>query len=348
MKGRFFTLDGLRGVAALSVVYFHLASFRWVPEPPAAYLAVDLFFGLSGFVIAHAYDVRFRRGMTVCEFMKRRLVRLFPLYILTLIVFSIILYRDQIMSGTIVWHQMIATTFSNLLLFPTPFLTEQPAGLFPSDPPAWSLFLEFWIANLGYACLWRYLTGKTLLLIIAVSALGLVLCQNYYGTLNLGVRWHGFSEGVARVCFSFFLGISISRIVEAKAVRVKVAPWFLLSFLAVVLLAPIGREQLKFYELTCILVIFPLMIYFGSAVVETRPRLGALLGDISYAVYLLHYPIAQKLDAFARFRGYEPGVVSGASFLFGCVVIAYLVDRSFDVPMRRWLTGISQPLRSST
>ncbi len=49
-------------------------------------LAVDLFFALSGFVLAHAYEQKFERGMTAFDFMKIRFIRLYPLYILALFI----------------------------------------------------------------------------------------------------------------------------------------------------------------------------------------------------------------------------------------------------------------------
>ena len=88
---RFTGLDGLRGLAALAVFGAH------VPDPllrdalPGCDLAVDLFFALSGFVLAHAYFERLRKGMGVGTFFKRRVIRLYPLYALgTIISLSIV------------------------------------------------------------------------------------------------------------------------------------------------------------------------------------------------------------------------------------------------------------------
>ena len=84
-KPRFEILDGLRGVAAMIVVAFHL--FETYSAGPGeqilnhGYLAVDFFFVLSGFVIGYAYDDRWKR-MTTWDFFKRRLVRLQPMVIL--------------------------------------------------------------------------------------------------------------------------------------------------------------------------------------------------------------------------------------------------------------------------
>src|SRR6476619_705398 len=84
-KKHFEVLDGLRGVAALTVVIFHF--MEWVFSDYSknfighGFLAVDFFFCLSGFVIGYAYDNRIRK-MGVGEFFKSRLIRLHPLVVL--------------------------------------------------------------------------------------------------------------------------------------------------------------------------------------------------------------------------------------------------------------------------
>jgi peptidoglycan/LPS O-acetylase OafA/YrhL len=80
-KLKYEVLDGMRGVAAIAVVMFHAASFFGALRPPSAYLAVDFFFALSGFVLGYAYDRRLAGGMSAVNFMLRRLIRLYPLYI---------------------------------------------------------------------------------------------------------------------------------------------------------------------------------------------------------------------------------------------------------------------------
>ena len=81
-KPRYEILDGLRGVAAMLVVAFHLFEtyFHMAPDQPInhGYLAVDFFFVLSGFVIGYAYDDRWDK-MSLGNFFKRRLIRLHPM-----------------------------------------------------------------------------------------------------------------------------------------------------------------------------------------------------------------------------------------------------------------------------
>ena len=80
-KPRYDILDGLRGVAALMVILYHVFEcFDWTPVPHG-YLAVDFFFVLSGFVIGYAYDSRWQQGLTIGNFFKRRLIRLHPMVV---------------------------------------------------------------------------------------------------------------------------------------------------------------------------------------------------------------------------------------------------------------------------
>ena len=88
-KPRYEILDGLRGVAAMIVVAFHL--LETYSKGPAyqvlnhGYLAVDFFFVLSGFVIGYAYDDRWGR-MTYRDFFKRRLIRLHPMVVMGMLI----------------------------------------------------------------------------------------------------------------------------------------------------------------------------------------------------------------------------------------------------------------------
>ena len=85
-KPHYDILDGLRGVAAITVVWFHLfeayATSHLDQRINHGYLAVDFFFMLSGFVIGYAYDDRWKKKMSVKDFLKRRLIRLHPMVVM--------------------------------------------------------------------------------------------------------------------------------------------------------------------------------------------------------------------------------------------------------------------------
>jgi peptidoglycan/LPS O-acetylase OafA/YrhL len=335
MAQRFLTLDGLRGVAAIIVVCFHMGYVRWMPTPAFGYLAVDIFFALSGFVLAQANDERFADGLTATRFMIRRTIRLFPLYLTVLLPGIALEFRSYLSPQT------LKTAGFNLLLLPTPFYTETPAGLFPNDPPAWSLFFEFWIANLFYALFWPLLSRGKLWAIVAVSAVGLIGCQLYFGSLDEGDRWSGAIVGLARVLFSFFAGVLISRSAPDSKLALATPSLLLLAATVALLCMPVTGFATKPYETICVLIFFPSIIWLGAGAIEKRPWLGARLGDMSYALYLFHFPLLITIDRHLRRHGYEPGLLAAFLFLIGVMAVAYMVDRYYDAPLRKWLLAFA-------
>ena len=98
-KPHYEILDGLRGVAAVMVIIFHLfeahaGGSHLTQIINHGYLAVDFFFMLSGFVIGYAYDDRWNR-MTVGTFFKRRIIRLHPMVIMGSIVGAAFFYFQE-------------------------------------------------------------------------------------------------------------------------------------------------------------------------------------------------------------------------------------------------------------
>ena len=81
-RNRYITLDAMRGIAALFVVARHFSGLRGAADPQFSFLAVDLFFLLSGFVLSFSYDERIAAGMSPAAFLMKRIIRLYPLYFL--------------------------------------------------------------------------------------------------------------------------------------------------------------------------------------------------------------------------------------------------------------------------
>src|SRR5476651_1716285 len=114
-KKHYEILDGLRGVASILVVCFHLfenlCSDRFHQIINHGYLAVDFFFLLSGFVVAYAYDDRWAK-MTQWDFYKRRLIRLQPMVIMGSIIGAALFYFQAgpafpSIAGTPVWKMLL-------------------------------------------------------------------------------------------------------------------------------------------------------------------------------------------------------------------------------------------------
>jgi len=164
-RHRYEILDGLRGVAALLVIWYHVfEAFATSPVDQRfnhGYLAVDFFFVLSGFVIGHAYDSRWQRGMTAGRFIVRRIIRLQPMVIIGVMlgVVSFIIQGCERWDGTAVSTSAVIVSFLlGLFMLPAlPGTMPEVRGngeMFPLNGPSWSLFFEY-IGSIGYA-LWLH------------------------------------------------------------------------------------------------------------------------------------------------------------------------------------------------
>ena len=283
---RFLTLDALRGLGAIAVMAGHAGILLNAYMPPFMYLAVDMFFVLSGFVLAHAYDGKFAGGMSVAAFLKARVTRLYPIYLAGLVLGLI----SVGFVNTLTLPQALLSFFLGLFALPSPRM--EPLGvLFPLNGPFWSLFFEFWVANLFFALFWRMLRGRLLATVILVSALVLAFLGLRFGTLDFGWTWHQLPGGFVRVCYSFFAGVALSRLHASRAHHPAVPSWACLLIFACVVILPLPGSLKALYEVAVVLLVFPALIYFGAGAIERRPRIGKALGDASYAIYAVHRPL---------------------------------------------------------
>jgi peptidoglycan/LPS O-acetylase OafA/YrhL len=336
---RYTTLDALRGVAALIVVLFHSGIHlgTWVPR--FGYLAVDLFFILSGFVIAHAYDRRLGSQLGPFEFLRIRAVRLYPLYFMGLVLgASVAVINVELSDVTL---KNVGINFAiNLFGFPSPeierFQLEGYRQLFPLNVPFWSLFLEFWVANLIFALLRRVPDWRVLLSIIVASAVGLLVSEKIFYTMDLGASWNYVAEGLPRVCFSFFGGVAISRLSRLIAPRSRPPAWLLVVVLPIILSCPLDGRMAHFYELACVLFIFPLLIYFGAAAIALKPKVGEVLGDASYAIYTIHFPLLMAVRWTLAKISVDHSLIIQFCFALALIPPAWALSY-IDFRLRKWL-----------
>lgn len=352
-------LDGLRGVAALIVVTFHLfeahAASRFVQVINHGYLAVDFFFVLSGFVIGYAYDDRWKT-MSTTEFFKRRLIRLHPMIVVAMIVGALMFYFQASpifphIQETPVWLLLVVMVIGMTLIPVPPALDIRGWGeMHPLDGPGWSLFYEY-VGNVLYALFVRKFS--TLLLSACVFVAGGVLLH-YCVTGPTGDVIGGWSTdpaqvriGLTRLLYPFFAGLLLSRIVRPG----RVGHAFLLCSLiitAALAWPRFGGEHDLWmnglYESLCIIVVFPLVVYLGASgeVASGRSaRFCAFLGNISYPIYILHYPFVYTYTAWVQdnkvlvARGWPVAIAT----LVVCILLAYACLKWYDVPVRRWLTA---------
>lgn len=351
-------------MAALIVIWYHIfegyafAGGGLIETFNHGYLAVDFFFILSGFVIGYAYDDRWNKNLTMKDFFKRRLIRLHPMVIMGAVL-GVITFCLQ---GSVQWDGThVATSLIMLSLLCTIFFIPAVPGvgyevrgngeMFPLNGPCWSLFFEY-IGNILYALFIRRLSTKALTVLVALlgAALAAFAIFNVSGYGSIGVGWTldgiNFAGGLLRMLFPFSMGMLLSR--NFKPMKVKGAFWICTVLLVLLLSVPYleGTEPLctnGIYEAFCIIVAFPILLWIGASGTTTdlkSTRICKFLGDISYPVYVIHYPIMylfyawlieKQLFTFAQTWQVALGVYALS------ILIAYLCLKLYDEPIRKYL-----------
>jgi len=335
---RLYTLDALRGLCALAVMLLHSGPLGH-KLASSGYLAVDFFFVLSGFVVARTYEQRLQRDLTPVGFIKVRFTRLYPIFFIG---FCLGLARVIAWSalGTGADNQMsqiAVAAATHLFMLPSPMGTM----LFPLNGPAWSLFFEMAI-NIAYALVIFRLPSKHLLAIAATSAgvMVFLILRSASSGLNQGWDWATFPMGVARVTWGFVAGVLIARIRTISAPR---STWLAIIPLSAVFALVVPTGTLKpVFDTVFALAIAPLIVFLGARWQPpsslTQP--AKLLGDISYPLYMIHYPMLAALSLAARFG--LPNAIA-LPLILGCIVaMAYGLTRWFDPPARRIVGAILQ------
>jgi len=325
----FHTLDAMRGVAALGVVCFHLRP-GWFPS---AYLAVDLFFVLSGFVLSHAYDRRFAGGLSWSRFFVQRLIRLWPLYTLG-VALSIVV---QLYQPTV---PLLPAAPLQLAMLPAP--GSASGLLYPLNVPGWSLFFELLI-NVAWGIGWRFLQGWRLGIVIGLFALVLFLTIAVHGSADIGSFWKTALEGVPRVAFSFLVGVGISRWRPRATPRQSLALAFaLLAGVGACLLVGLHGEGRTTYDMLFILAASPLLVLAASFIEppSIMLRIFRSLGLISYPIYAIHDPLLPAFNAAATRLRVSPAI-EHIAFLSCVVPLALLLAVTYDPWLRRAFSNLS-------
>ena len=344
----------MRGVAALIVAGYH-ADVLWGFKAGSGYLAVDLFFVLSGFVLAHAYDSRFERGMTAGEFMRIRLIRLYPLYLLGLVAVTTAILADYLVAKHVSWtpRGLAESLLLSFGFLPTPPGIAPRESIYPLNTPAWSLAFEL-VVNLAWALTWRHLSNRVLTVIVIVAGVALVAVSSAFGSLDVGWTWPSLLAGFPRVTFSFLLGVLLLRLRRGGALRMIHVPAIMpLAAILILLMIQPAAHLRPAYDLTCVVILFPLLM-LASAQSPPQGRLALVFGftgAISYALYALHFPILEVV--FAAFTSLTHGHVEKVAPWGGILsmtlflVVAWLADQYWDRPIRNRLTAQSRRVQQA-
>ena len=344
-------LTGLRGVAASIVAVHHFLQMPispWHEVRLRGYLAVDIFFVLSGFVMALTYADAFaadRGSQPYRDFLVRRVARIYPIF-LVILLFTVLRTTLQDPSA-LASSQAIGCVAANVLLI-------QGWGIAPSlIIPSWSISTEM-AAYLAFPLILRgtlfcgprralgAAVAAGLLLLIAV-VLAPMLASPGRGALDI---YDGMTPlPLLRCIGGFILGVLAFRLARQPSV-IAVAGLdrmgaVLLGALVLGLAAGVGD-----------LVLYPLFPAIVIACFANRGRLARVLGGgvvyrlgvWSYAIYLLHPDVFRQVAALASRLGFStlaaPGAIACGAIGFAIVLmLAALSHHLIEVPGRRLVRG---------
>jgi peptidoglycan/LPS O-acetylase OafA/YrhL len=342
-RNRYAYLDGIRGVAAILVLVRHTGNF-WHFGFYRSYLAVDLFFILSGFVIAYAYDEKLRDGrISIAQFLKIRLIRLYPVFLMSVFMCALVVMAAMLFDppGT---ASPIAE-ISGVIALTALYLPSHLSGsndLFPLNAIYWSLFFEL-VINVVYAVARPWLNTRVLLIATLSFGLMVALIADAYGTLNVGFTWGSgpIFSGFARAAFGIFLGLLLFRLRGRFISRFGglVNPWFAFLLICALLASPSAGRFDAIADWSAVALVFPLSILFASRPSSTRfEGLLLTLGSASYPIYVFHRPVSALITraAGAVVNRYAP--VTGVLLVIFLVLFSVWLERRIDIPVRRRLT----------
>ena len=368
-KPHYALLDGLRGVAALLVVWYHIfEGFQFAGNKPVidfinhGYLAVDFFFILSGFVVGYAYDNRWGKTLTLGGFFRRRLIRLQPMVIMGAVIgaVSFLLSGMERWDGThaTLWLTFLAFVCGCLMLPALPGMPREVRGngeMFPLNGPCWSLFFEY-VGNIVYALFIRRLSTRLLALLSFALCCALtwfaVTDQSGYGSIGVGwtVDRTNILGGSLRMLCPFTMGLLLSRIFKPIHYA-RGAFWTSAALLLIIFHIPYiysdGALSLNgVFEAACIIAVFPLVVWYAASGKTTdiaSTRICRFLGDISYPLYIVHYPLMYAFYMWLiKTRQYTlhetwPAALAAVS---ASIILAWLCLKLYDMPIRKWLRNL--------
>lgn len=341
---------------------FHNPATQWLNH---GYLAVDFFFALSGFVIEYAYDDRWDK-MSLKDFFKRRIIRLHPMVIFGSVWGACLFYGGMCgtfpnIQGTPAWEMVLlmvlgCTMLPALLRWDIRGWTET----YPLNGPQWSLMFEY-IANILYALVFRFLPKAALTVLVAllaVNTLSLTLDWDWTGLL-VGRGANAFTViggwnvtpgelyvGFTRLLYPFLAGLLLSRL--KWLLRLKGGFWWCSIALFVLFAVPRpggGEAGIAngLYESFVIIFMLPLIVSAGAgSPINGRWSVAVckFLGEISYPLYITHFPIVYLVYAFLA---HNPDASTGQVVTACCgaylaaIFVAYAAMKLYDVPVRKWL-----------
>lgn len=340
------TLTGLRGIAALAVLFYHIrfAMAGFLPESAIAllahgYLAVDLFFVLSGFVLWWNYGAGFAAEghRAAPRFLVRRIARIFPLH-LAILSAMLAFAAALLMSGRDPGAQY---DFARL---PAHYLLVQNwgfAGELTWNIPAWSISTE-WAAYLLLAAtggLFARLPAGRIVFPAFVVLLALALGGWFAATGRADIGDDIAATGLARCLAEFAMGVALCRWWSEQRERGDGARVIYATAIGLALLSAASLAAGLPQPMAVPLAMVAVVIFALQASLAARPalsgRVAQWLGDISYAVYLSHFFLWILFKLFFVDDLAAVGPAQIGAFLLLTLAVSHLLHAGLEIPARR-------------
>lgn len=335
-SSRLTALDAARAISALFVACFHIDGNVW---PTRGYLAVDLFFLLSGYVIAATYEDRLRNGGSASWFFGLRMARLYPLYLVGTLLGLAVYLATHPPTGA-------AQAFVSALAF-VPAQLPLCKEVYPLNGAMWSLAAEVFV-NILYAWIGFRLSQRALTYVVIGAAAVMLMLVLINGGANLGNDYRGlpFLAIGARVLFGFPLGVLIYRLHRSHDLpAVTFSHGFFLAFVAAAYCAVTVSAARANATIDSILLFVALPICLVGLVGARAPgqRLAQAygwIGGVSYALYAVHLPIGLFVRALlVRAGAFTPGVELAIALPVS-VLAAVFAAQVIEPRGRRLMTGL--------
>lgn len=312
-------IDLLRGLGALLVLLFHEAQvFPGRTIFDHGYLAVDMFFMLSGFVLAARFEHDLRTSaLSPLNYIILRFRRLYPL-----VAVGVLLGICVAKTGVIACGPLSQEALTHLLILPS----LSGGFLFALNPALWSVFAELWI-NLAHAIIAPLLTTRRLVLLTTLTGVGLAVGIITHGSADMGSSAGTLSLGLIRTAFGFFVGVLSWRWKTHNAARMWGHQGCAVLFIFVVIVAGLVDDSRGLVDIAAILSFAVILKLAAEAKLE---GLGAMLAKyaarISFPLYAIHYPILFLARHFIDTKAPSPDpLLSYAALTLLLLLLAALI-----------------------
>ncbi|MBI4514600.1 MAG: acyltransferase [Deltaproteobacteria bacterium] len=312
-------MDALRGIAAISVAWFHftqnggMLGDGWVKAISAyGWLGVEVFFVISGFILPHALHQGSYKLRDYPRFIARRLIRLEPPYLASLAVAIALGYATNLVPGF--RGRQFETSASDVLLH-----VGYLAPLFGVEwivPAYWSLAIEFQYYLL-IGLVFPAISHTRPIVRVAGFAFLSALCVTVPSQLCVSHWIPLFALGI--IVYQLRVGLLPPRIFPAVLAIAACAAWLKLG----ILVALVGTASAV-----------------AIAYLQLRSPLACWLGDVSYSLYLLHVPLGERVALASRRIANAHGIAASVVALLVSLAGAYLLNRLVEEPAQRAAAGL--------